>query len=256
MGARATVRRGLEATIGKQRTDRIVGSARRPGKRAATATPEPPEDPLGREIAGHLAAIRAEMVRSRAAGTDSAAQLKALRGELGRTDGAAEAAEKTVQELRAIRRELNSARTIPSVPIALRLRSVDRSVEHILADSRFDNVMVGIQKHDCLAAALRATTIDGMVCEFGVYKGESLTQIATYFPDRTVHGFDSFAGLPESWSGTSEDAGAFDIGGTPPSVPVENVEFHGGLFDTTVPAFAGDHSGPFAFVHLDADLYR
>jgi hypothetical protein len=33
------------------------------------------------------------------------------------------------------------------------------------------------------------------------------------------------------------------------------VEFHVGWFDATVPVFAAQHSGPFAFAHLDADLY-
>ena len=143
----------------------------------------------------------------------------------------------------------------PSVPVALRQRSVQQAVDHVLEDPRFTNVMVAPNKPECLAASLRATTIDGMICEFGVYKGESLTQIARYFPDRTVHGFDSFAGLPESWSGTSKNAGAFDIGGAPPPVPVTNVEFHVGFFDKTVPPFEAGHQGPFAFVHLDADLY-
>ena len=94
-----------------------------------------------------------------------------------------------------------------------------------------------------------------MVAEFGVYQGTSLTQIARHFSDRTVHGFDSFIGLPEAWSGTSKGEGSFDIGGEPPDLPVSNVEFHVGFFDKTVPPFAEQHEGPFAFVHLDADLY-
>jgi hypothetical protein len=102
---------------------------------------------------------------------------------------------------------------------------------------------------------LRATTLDGVVAEFGVYQGVSITQIATYFQGHTVHGFDSFVGLPESWSGTAKGAGAFDIGGQPPDLTVSNVEFHVGFFEDSVPKFATGREGPFAFVHLDADLY-
>ena len=70
-----------------------------------------------------------------------------------------------------------------------------------------------------------------------------------------MHGFDSFVGLPVAWGGTEKGAGAFDIGAKPPELSVSNVEFHVGWFDDTVPAFAKQYSGRFAFAHLDADLY-
>jgi hypothetical protein len=57
------------------------------------------------------------------------------------------------------------------------------------------------------------------------------------------------------WGGTEKGAGAFDIGAKPPELSVSNVEFHVGWLDDTVPAFAKQYSGPFAFAHLDAELY-
>jgi hypothetical protein len=116
-------------------------------------------------------------------------------------------------------------------------------------------VQVTLNNASTIATALQTVTSEGMVAEFGVYKGTSLTQIAKFFPGRTVHGFDSFIGLPDAWGGTSKGAGAFDIGAEPPHLSVSNVEFHVGWFDATVPIFAKEHSGPFAFAHLDADLY-
>jgi hypothetical protein len=160
-----------------------------------------------------------------------------------------------LEQLRGIRKELQNARTIPSVPIELRRRSVDQAVDHILGDRRFDGMQSANSKLEALQAALQATTVEGQVAEFGVYKGDTLTRIATYFGDQTVHGFDSFIGLPESWSGTSKGAGAFGIGGVPPELPVTNVEFHVGFFDTTVAPFEAKYDGPFAFCHMDADLY-
>lgn len=159
--------------------------------------------------------------------------------------------------LRAIRRELAQGRRPrpPSVPLRLRERSVEQSVDYVVAERRLDSAQVCANKPEAIAAALRAVTLDGLVAEFGVYRGTSLTQIAQFFDDQTVHGFDSFIGLPESWSGTSKAAGAFDVGGQPPVLPVSNVEFHVGFFDKTVPGFAEKHEGPFALVHLDADLY-
>jgi hypothetical protein len=41
------------------------------------------------------------------------------------------------------------------------------------------------------------TLQEGLVLEFGVYYGKSLRHIASSFPGQTVHGFDSFNGLPE-----------------------------------------------------------
>jgi hypothetical protein len=154
-----------------------------------------------------------------------------------------------------ILKQLEVTRTIPSTAIRLRERAVDASVEHILSDRRFDSMQVTIRNIDTLNAALKQVTRTGEVAEFGVYKGTTLTTIARHFHNQTVHGFDSFGGLPEAWGGTNNPKGSFDIGGTPPRLPVKNVEFHVGPFADTVPAFAVSHSGPFNFVHLDADLY-
>lgn len=158
-----------------------------------------------------------------------------------------------VDLLTQIRNEVRTSRTIPSIGVALRQRAVDQSVEYILSDPHFSVVQVNLDKRGTIATALGAVALDGMVAEYGVYRGTSLTQIAQFFADRTVHGFDSFVGLPTSWG--SMAAGSFDIGAKPPKLPVSNVEFHVGWFDDTVPVFAKEHSGPFAFAHLDADLY-
>lgn len=155
--------------------------------------------------------------------------------------------------LAEVRKELNLARTIPSTGLRLRHRAVEDGVDYILSDSRFDDLQVKLHNPSAIAAGLQQVTLDGMIAEFGVFKGTSLTQIAKFFPERIVHGFDSFIGLPESWGG--KGPGAFNVDGKPPQLPVNNVEFHVGWFDDTVPVFAKEHSGPFAFAHLDADLY-
>lgn len=155
--------------------------------------------------------------------------------------------------LAEIRQEIRTLRTIPSTGIVLRQRAVEQCVDYVLSDPRFADSHVSPNNPSTLAEGLKRVTLDGLVVEFGVYKGSSLTQIAKHFPDRTVHGFDSFIGLPESWAGKAK--GAFDVGATPPKLPVSNVEFHVGWFDDTVPPFAAQHTGAIAFAHLDADLY-
>jgi hypothetical protein len=157
--------------------------------------------------------------------------------------------------LQRILKQLEVSRNIPSTPIRLRQRAVEASIEYIVANPRFDNIQVAMKNPGAMEIGLRAATGTGTVAEFGVYKGNSLTLVARHFNDRTVHGFDSFVGLPEQWGGTDKGTGAFDIGGSPPTLPVTNVTFHVGFFDTTVPRFAAEAHPPFAFVHLDADLY-
>lgn len=163
----------------------------------------------------------------------------------------------TVEELlRQILRQLQTTRNIPSTALALRQEAVRDGVEHIRGDQRFAHAQVVLHNPEALRSALdEVPSRDGMMAEFGVYRGTSLTQIARRFPDVTVHGFDSFVGLPESWGGTGKGAGAFDVGGGPPAIPVDNVEFHVGWFDDTVPKFAEQTDATFRFAHLDADLY-
>jgi hypothetical protein len=94
---------------------------------------------------------------------------------------------------------------------------------------------------------------DGLVVEFGVAKGASLRLLAGE-TGGMVHGFDSFGGLPEDWSGTKEKTGAFTAKGKLPKVP-GNVALHPGWFDHTLPAFVAANPGPCAFIHVDCDIY-
>lgn len=96
---------------------------------------------------------------------------------------------------------------------------------------------------------------DGVVLEFGVYTGSSITKIARRFPERRVFGFDSFEGLPEDWRG-GFGKGAFGLGGRMPEVPA-NVTLVPGWFDATLPAFDAS-LGPgetVALMHVDCDIY-
>jgi Macrocin-O-methyltransferase (TylF) len=95
------------------------------------------------------------------------------------------------------------------------------------------------------------TKIDGMYCEFGVYKGDSINVIAKLCQDE-VHGFDSFDGLPEFWK-QDVGKGAFRLDKLP-SVKA-NVRLHKGWFSETLPAFIELHKDSIAFLHIDADLY-
>ncbi len=104
---------------------------------------------------------------------------------------------------------------------------------------------------DVLEFCLSRATVDGLYLEFGVFSGTTINFIAGRTP-RTVHGFDSFEGLPEQWGAVP--AGRFTTGGDMPAVR-ENVQLHKGWFDETLPEFVGGQSQPVAFLHIDCDLY-
>jgi hypothetical protein len=91
----------------------------------------------------------------------------------------------------------------------------------------------------------------GLYCEFGVYKGETVNFIATKTKN-TVHGFDSFEGLPEDWR-EGYEKGVFQLNGLP--VVRENVNLVKGWFNESLPGWRKDNAGPLAFAHMDADLY-
>jgi len=106
-----------------------------------------------------------------------------------------------------------------------------------------------------LAHALSQVTLAGSFLEFGVFKGGTIRYIAQRCPDRVVHGFDSFEGLPVAWEGTGHDRGAFHAGGKLPKVP-SNVRLHRGFFDQSLPVWTRENSDAVAFLHVDCDLYQ
>jgi len=92
---------------------------------------------------------------------------------------------------------------------------------------------------------------DGMICEFGVRRGHSIRVLAGSTAQQ-VHGFDSFAGLPESW--VKAPAGVLTTQGALPDVP-QNVVLHPGWFEDSLPAFLADHPGPVSLANIDSDIY-
>mmetsp|Transcript_69225 Transcript_69225/g.129214 ORF Transcript_69225/g.129214 Transcript_69225/m.129214 type:complete len:616 (-) Transcript_69225:118-1965(-) len=107
--------------------------------------------------------------------------------------------------------------------------------------------------YQILAEGMKAASeTPGLIMELGVYHGKSMREIAAFFPDEVVHGFDSFQGLPEQWIGNP--VGAYSTHGEIPPMP-DNVRLHVGLFSDTLPGFLEEHKGPVRFVNLDCDLY-
>lgn len=103
--------------------------------------------------------------------------------------------------------------------------------------------------------ALTKIEVDGMIAEFGVFRGASINQIAAKCPNYIIYGFDSFEGLQEDWAGHDCVKGTFDLGGKLPEV-LSNVRLIKGWYDKTIPVFLEKHHSPFAFIHCDCDTYE
>lgn len=97
-------------------------------------------------------------------------------------------------------------------------------------------------------------SLGGTILDLGVYKGGSTRSLARIFPDQTIHGFDSFIGLPEDW--THALKGAFgDIKGVLPDMPA-NVRLYKGWFEDTLPVWRkGYEDRPISLLRIDCDLY-
>lgn len=121
----------------------------------------------------------------------------------------------------------------------------------VQAHARCGDVFHGLPV-DVLLRALELAPAGGLTLECGVYFGRSLRLIAER-TDGTVHGFDSFQGLPEAWS-EREGAGAYSTAGELPAVAA-NARLHPGWFQDTLPSFLADHEGPVRLLHVDCDLY-
>jgi predicted O-methyltransferase YrrM len=101
----------------------------------------------------------------------------------------------------------------------------------------------------------REAGLNGLILEFGVAAGVSTRLIAKSIGTRTLHGFDSFEGLPGDWTGTFEQKGRFSQRGKLPKVPA-NVQLHKGWFDQTLPGFLTRNPGPVSFINVDCDAYE
>ena len=132
------------------------------------------------------------------------------------------------------------------------LRALQKSVDYIESD--MPDALSFEAQRELMDYALGSVAIDGYYLEFGVYTGGTIRYLAKHIGRRTIHGFDSFEGFAEEWSGFSLGHKAFDNKGRLPRVP-SNVILHRGYFDASLPQWLADHPGPVAFVHVDCNIY-
>jgi Macrocin-O-methyltransferase (TylF) len=132
------------------------------------------------------------------------------------------------------------------------LRALQRSLDYI--ERAMPDALGFDTRRELIAFSVSAVKVDGHYLEFGVFTGGTIRLIARRIGGRLVHGFDSFEGLPEAWSGFNLGKGAFDMRGRLPRVP-KNVRLHRGWFEDSLPTWLKANPGAVAFVHVDCDLY-
>ncbi len=145
-------------------------------------------------------------------------------------------------------RRAAAARYLERLPAAAAhlVSSLDHILAHRTARTRLFTDGFRLLEHGLSAAAR-----DGLVLELGVRRGASIRFLAARTAG-TVHGFDSFEGLPEAWRGVPE--GAYSTQRELPEVPA-NVRLHAGWFTDTLSPFVAGHPGPIRFLNVDCDLY-
>ncbi len=151
--------------------------------------------------------------------------------------------EKFVQIYAAVEYSMNHPYTI------LNKMARDSTVEFIL--NNCPRAVACRSPKQLIDFAMSKVTLDGIYLEFGVYKGESLRYLAKNNPNRKIHGFDSFEGLPESWAHNPK--GTFTTQGKLPKVP-SNVQLWRGYFEDSLPEWCKKHDDVVAFLHVDCDL--
>lgn len=141
----------------------------------------------------------------------------------------------------------------PNSEAALFKAMSDRALKRTVAivEQEMPDALILLDGLAFLRFALAKAPADGASCEFGVFSGATINHLAEHRPELTFHGFDSFHGLPEDWTGYM--AFDFDRKGAPPEVRA-NVCLHVGLFEDTLPDFAAAIE-QVAFLHVDCDLY-
>jgi len=140
---------------------------------------------------------------------------------------------------------------VKDLAMQLDLEAMHESITYI--KTNMPNSMICPSWHSLHSYAIEQATLDGLYMEFGVKKGATIRELAK-MTNNTIHGFDSFQGLPEDWAGTSLRKGRFNKRGKLPKVP-GNVILHNGWFEESLPKFIKDKKEPIAYMHIDCDLY-
>ena len=98
------------------------------------------------------------------------------------------------------------------------IKYVEKNMKNCLCFSHNKNILFDY--------ALPKINHEGLILEFGVRKGLTIKEISKRIGSRKCHGFDSFEGLPEDWSGQQYPKGAYSENG--------KIPLYGGIISSSV----------------------
>jgi hypothetical protein len=118
-------------------------------------------------------------------------------------------------------------------------------VKWLLDEERVKNILHEME---------RVENIHGDMAEIGVFQGATSLLMKSYFPERTLHIYDTFSGIPNVDPETCKfKTGDFacPIESVKRVLGVDKVMYHVGIFPETF----HEHQHRFSFVHSDTDTY-
>lgn len=146
----------------------------------------------------------------------------------------------------------------PTVTV-MRPWETDREFLRLHAEITEHTLVDPIRCYMLYQLARASRSVDGDVAELGVYRGGTGRLLSQVLPDKAVHLFDTFEGMPErdrrydpaAYSRAFlSDTSLEEVRGYLADRP--NVQLHAGTFPETAKSL--EHAR-FAFVHIDADIY-
>lgn len=142
----------------------------------------------------------------------------------------------------------------PATPVALLRRMAAQDAAEFISQHTA-SALLFTHRFQLMDYALTLIPAQGLLLEFGVFRGESLDYFASKIPNRTFFGFDSFTGLQENWGGSDKPKSSFNQSGRLPKVP-KNCALVKGWFNETLPGWVREHAGSVAFLHIDSDTFQ
>jgi len=131
----------------------------------------------------------------------------------------------------------------------------NESMDYVMKNMKNAICFRRLEKYTTLNHGITNISVDGDVLEFGVFKGSTTRFIAKKLKNKTIHGFDSFVGLPSDWSGSQYTKEDFLVNGKIPKLP-KNVKIWNGWFNDTLPKYLESTNNKISFLHIDCDIYE
>ncbi|SNX29109.1 Macrocin-O-methyltransferase (TylF) [Polynucleobacter meluiroseus] len=152
------------------------------------------------------------------------------------------------------------SQNMPTLRWEIERRAVKSTADYI--DENMTNAIVFNAHWELLNYSVDRSKKDGLIMEFGVYKGKTLNYLADrikkHTPTKVIWGFDSFSGLPSDWSGYFITKETFDLQGYLPKVR-KNTRLIKGFFDKSIDEWLEMNDvleSSISLLHIDSDLYE